>query len=121
MLEQELEQALIGKLTELKYTHRPDIRDRAALEDNFRNHFQALNRVQLTDGEFKRLLDEIVTPTSSAPRTCSARSTASPATTAPRSTTPSSTSRTGAKTPSRSSTSSASIPTTAGNATTLCY
>ncbi len=62
MTEQELEQALIGKLTDLKYTHRPDIRDRAGLEGNFRNHFQALNRVQLTDGEFKRLLDEIITP-----------------------------------------------------------
>jgi len=60
MTEQELEQALIGKLTDLKYTHRPDIRDRAALEGNFRKHFQDLNRVQLTDGEFKRLLDEIV-------------------------------------------------------------
>ena len=62
MTEQELEQAFIGKLTDLKYTHRQDIRDRAALEGNFRNHFQALNRVQLTDGEFKRLLDEIITP-----------------------------------------------------------
>ncbi|MGK7344320.1 MAG: type I restriction endonuclease subunit R [Candidatus Nitrospinota bacterium M3_3B_026] len=62
MTEQELEQALIGKLTDLKYTHRPDIRDRAALEGNFRNHFQALNRAQLTDGEFKRFLDEIITP-----------------------------------------------------------
>lgn len=62
MTEQELEQALIGKLTDLKYTYRPDIRDRAALESNFRDHFQSLNRVQLTDGEFKRLLDEIITP-----------------------------------------------------------
>jgi type I restriction enzyme R subunit len=62
MTEQELEQALIGKLNDLKYTHRPDIRDRAALDGNFRNHFQALNRVQLTDGELKRLLDEIITP-----------------------------------------------------------
>ncbi|MBM4310826.1 MAG: type I restriction endonuclease subunit R [Deltaproteobacteria bacterium] len=62
MTEQSLEQALIGKLKDLKYCHRPDIRDRAALESNFRQHFQALNRVQLTDGEFKRLLDEIVTP-----------------------------------------------------------
>ena len=62
MTEQELEQVLIGKLTDLKYTHRPDIRDRAALEGNFRRHFEALNRVQLTDGEFKRLLDEIITP-----------------------------------------------------------
>lgn len=62
MNEQELEQSLIGKLTDLKYTHRPDIHDRAALEANFREHFQMLNRVQLTDGEFKRLLDEIVSP-----------------------------------------------------------
>lgn len=62
MTEQELEQALIGKLTDLKYIHRSDIRDRAALEANFRQHFEALNRVQLTDGEFKRLLDEIVSP-----------------------------------------------------------
>ncbi|MFP4619214.1 MAG: type I restriction endonuclease subunit R, partial [Spirochaetaceae bacterium] len=61
MTEQKLEQALIGKLIELKYTPRPDIRDRAALEGNFRRHFEALNRVQLTDGEFKRLLDEIIT------------------------------------------------------------
>ena len=60
MTEQELEQALIGKLTDLKYIHRPDIRDRAAHEANFRDHFQTLNRVTLTDGEFKRLLDEIV-------------------------------------------------------------
>jgi type I restriction enzyme R subunit len=62
MTEQEHEQALIGKLTDLKYTHRPDIHDRAALEGNFRKHFEALNRVQLTDGEFKRLLDEIISP-----------------------------------------------------------
>ncbi|TVR04623.1 MAG: type I restriction endonuclease subunit R [Spirochaetaceae bacterium] len=62
MTEHALEQALIARLTDLKYTHRPDIRDRAALEANFRTHFQELNRVQLTDGEFKRLLDEIITP-----------------------------------------------------------
>jgi type I restriction enzyme R subunit len=40
----------------------PDIRDRAALEKNFREKFEALNRVRLTDAEFARLLDEIVTP-----------------------------------------------------------
>ncbi len=40
--------------------HRPDIRDRATLEANFRGKFQELNRVTLTDGEFQRLLDEIV-------------------------------------------------------------
>lgn len=62
MTEQQIEQGLIGTLTDLKYTYRDDIRDRATLESNFRDHFQALNRVQLTDGEFKRLLDEIISP-----------------------------------------------------------
>ena len=60
--ESTIEQELIEKLAELKYSLRPDIRDRAALEDNFRKHFEALNRVSLTDAEFKRLLEEIVTP-----------------------------------------------------------
>ena len=62
MTEQQIEQALIEKLGELKYTYRPDIRDRAALEANFRQHFEALNRVHLTDSEFHRLLDSIITP-----------------------------------------------------------
>ncbi|HEV7424910.1 MAG TPA: type I restriction endonuclease subunit R [Thermoanaerobaculia bacterium] len=60
--ETQLEQNLIDKLRELKYEYREDIRDRAALEKNFREKFQELNRVALTDGEFQRLLDEIVTP-----------------------------------------------------------
>ncbi|MCC5829217.1 MAG: HsdR family type I site-specific deoxyribonuclease [Phycisphaeraceae bacterium] len=60
--ESQLEALLIAKLRDLKYAHRRDIRDRAALEANFRRHFEALNRVTLTDGEFHRLLDEIITP-----------------------------------------------------------
>lgn len=60
--ERDLEEDLLGKLRSLKYEHRPDIRDRAALERNFRSKFESLNRVTLTDGEFQRLLDEIVTP-----------------------------------------------------------
>lgn len=60
-LESQLEHQLIDKLDGLKYTYRPDIRDRPALEANFRKHFEFPNRVTLTDGEFKRLLDEIVT------------------------------------------------------------
>jgi type I restriction enzyme R subunit len=60
--ESQLERDFINKLQDLKYTYRPDIRDRAALEANFRHHFEQLNHVTLTDGEFKRLLDEIVTP-----------------------------------------------------------
>lgn len=62
MSEQRIEQGFIDKLIELKYTYRPDITDRASLERNFREKFEALNRVHLTDGEFARLLDEIVTP-----------------------------------------------------------
>jgi len=53
---------LIAKLADLKYTLRPDIRDRVALEKNFRAKFEELNRVRLTDGEFQRLLDSIITP-----------------------------------------------------------
>jgi type I restriction enzyme, R subunit len=60
--EQQIEQDLIEKLVDLKYTYRPDIRDRAALEQNFRKQFEALNRVNLTDSEFARLLEGIVTP-----------------------------------------------------------
>lgn len=60
--ESTIEQELIDKLGELKYTLRPDIRDRAAMERNFREKFEALNRVSLTDAEFNRLLEEIVTP-----------------------------------------------------------
>jgi type I restriction enzyme R subunit len=56
------EQEQVEKLGELNYTLRPDIRDRAALEANFRKHFEALNRVSLSPSEFQRLLDEIVTP-----------------------------------------------------------
>ena len=58
--EQEIEQGLINRLEELKYTYRPDIRDRDALEQNFREKFEALNRVRLTDTEFARLLETIV-------------------------------------------------------------
>ena len=62
MTEQQIEQSFINTLTELKYECRPEITDRAALEQNFREKFEALNRVRLSDGEFARLLDEIVTP-----------------------------------------------------------
>lgn len=60
--EMDLETEFIERLRDLKYTVRSDIRDRASLEGNFREKFEALNRVRLTDGEFERLLDEIVTP-----------------------------------------------------------
>ncbi|MDI4656596.1 type I restriction endonuclease subunit R [Xanthobacter autotrophicus] len=60
--ERDLEATLVNKLRDLKYEYRPDIRDRASLEQNFRTKFEALNRVSLTDSEFARLIDEIVTP-----------------------------------------------------------
>jgi len=62
MTEQEIEEKLLEKLRDLKYIHRPDIRDREALEANFREKFDALNRVHLTDNEFPRLLEQIVGP-----------------------------------------------------------
>ncbi len=55
-----IESGFIGKLQGLKYDYRPDITNRATLEKNFREKFEALNRVRLTDSEFARLLDEIV-------------------------------------------------------------
>ena len=60
--EEQIEYGFIGKLQGLKYEYRADIRDRAALERNFREKFEALNRVKLSDGEFALLLDEIITP-----------------------------------------------------------
>lgn len=60
--EQGIEDVFIEKLVSLKYSYRPDIRDRAGLERNFREKFEALNRVRLTDAEFARLMDEIITP-----------------------------------------------------------
>jgi type I restriction enzyme, R subunit len=58
--ETQIEESLINKLADLKYTYRDDIRDRDSLEKNFRQKFQALNRVNLTDSEFARLRDEII-------------------------------------------------------------
>ena len=53
---------LIDKLKSLKYEYRQDIRDRDGLEKNFREKFQALNRVQFGDADFERHLGEIITP-----------------------------------------------------------
>jgi len=60
--ELDIERDLISKLEGLKSEYRPDIRDRASLAQNFREKFEAHNRVTLTDTEFARLLDEIVSP-----------------------------------------------------------
>jgi len=58
--EEQIEYGFIGQLQKLKYEYRADIRDRAALERNFREKFEALNRVKLSDGEFSRLMEGIV-------------------------------------------------------------
>ncbi|QQS34779.1 MAG: type I restriction endonuclease subunit R [Ignavibacteriales bacterium] len=60
--EAQIEESFISKLNDLKYGYRPEIRDRETLEKNFREKFQLLNRVNLTDSEFKRLKEEIITP-----------------------------------------------------------
>lgn len=60
--EQQIEKALIDKLIALKYDYRPDIRSKEALEHNFREKFQALNRVHLSDSEFTRLKEHIISP-----------------------------------------------------------
>ena len=58
--EQQIEQNLINNLVDLKHIYREDIRDHDALERNFRDKFEALNKVRLTDSEFARLQDQIV-------------------------------------------------------------
>ena len=60
--EQQIENELISRLSDLKYIYRPDIRDKNTLEQNFREKFEKLNRVNLTDSEFKKLREEIVNP-----------------------------------------------------------
>lgn len=50
--EQDIEVEFIEKLSSLKYTCRPDIRDRASLEKNFRQKFETLNRAQGEGGQF---------------------------------------------------------------------
>ena len=59
--EAQLEQQFLDKLVELKYTYRSDIRDMDSLEKNFREKFERLNYVSLSDDEFRKLLSENVT------------------------------------------------------------
>ena len=59
--ETKIEKDFINKLIDLKYTYRNDIRDRMSLDANFRNHFENLNKVKLSDNEFSRLKEDIIT------------------------------------------------------------
>ena len=61
MQEKHIEASFIEKLKELKYTYREDIKDKFSLEENFRQHFQRLNKVNLSDAEFSRLKDSLIT------------------------------------------------------------
>ena len=58
--ENQIEESLINKLKDLKYIYRDDIIDRYSLEKNFKEKFESLNRVTLTDSEFSRLKEEII-------------------------------------------------------------
>lgn len=60
--ENQIERQFIEQLEGLKYIYRPDIVDRKTLEQNFKSKFEALNRVHLSDSEFLRLREEIITP-----------------------------------------------------------
>lgn len=57
--ESHIEADFIQRLQDQKYNYRTDIRDRESLEKNFREKFEALNRVKLSDNEFDRLIEEI--------------------------------------------------------------
>jgi len=57
--EKKIEDSFIKKLIDLKYIYRNDICDRNTLEQNFREKFERLNRVHLSDSEFTRLLEDI--------------------------------------------------------------
>ena len=59
--EAQLEQQFLEKLQEMKYTYRIDIRNLDALENNFRQKFERLNFVSLSDDEFRKLLQENIT------------------------------------------------------------
>jgi len=60
MKEINIEENLISKLKDLKYTFREDITNRDTLEKNFRQKFEELNRVHLTDSEYNRFKDEVI-------------------------------------------------------------
>jgi type I restriction enzyme R subunit len=60
--EHKIELDFIKKLEEIKYIYRQDIKDKNSLEQNFRDKFEELNRVKLTDSEFNRLLEDIIGP-----------------------------------------------------------
>lgn len=59
--ENKIEYDFIEKLQDLKYIYRSDICDKESLNQNFRQKFEELNRVNLSDSEFARLMDSVIT------------------------------------------------------------
>lgn len=59
--EAQIEQQFLNKLKEMNYTYRSDIRNLDALERNFRQKFERMNFVTLSDDEFRKLIQENVT------------------------------------------------------------
>ncbi len=60
--EHNIEIDFINKLKKLKYIYRDDIRDNDSLEQNFREKFETLNQVKLTNREFAKLKEQIISP-----------------------------------------------------------
>ncbi|VVH62828.1 Type I restriction-modification system, restriction subunit R (EC [uncultured Gammaproteobacteria bacterium] len=60
--ENNIENDFIRKLEELGYQYRPDIKDNTTLNQNFREKFEVLNHVKLTNNEFKRILEQTIKP-----------------------------------------------------------
>lgn len=58
--ESEIETKFIEQLLKQSYIYRGDIKDRYDLEENFRNHFNNLNRVDLSYKEFANLKASII-------------------------------------------------------------
>ncbi len=58
--ESDIEKKFIDLLVEQKYTYRSDIRTREALDQNFREKFNATHYVTLSDDEFARLRSDLV-------------------------------------------------------------
>ena len=58
--EAQIETSFIAQLEDLKYTYRDDIKDKASLDANFKYHFEQLNSVKLSDSEFTRLKESII-------------------------------------------------------------
>lgn len=58
--EADIEAQFIDQLVKQGYIYRDDIKDRYDLEENFRNHFNKLNRVNLSNKEFANLKASII-------------------------------------------------------------